>query len=305
MSLLREIQEAIVEQSAELGPILLKLRLLADRLGSHELEEWVKYESEGYPADVDVPEYRQIEIAYTGNFHNVAWKISNQPIPSYLIEKHCGKSWTTYRVRESIAAIDEMTKKTQNGGKLGIDASNLILMLQGKIYQGMNCTSVEATFSEVALGEIRNAVRTRILELTMSLEKQVPGASEVSISKPLKSDSGAADKIEQVFHTTVYGTNQMVANTGSNANISLNNASGDINGLINELIESGIPKEHAIEFSDLLSSEQPLKDQPFGKRTLDWLCKKLPEIAKGTWGIATSVATAILEEAAKKYYGLN
>ncbi len=41
MSLLQQIQESIVEEGADLGSILLKLRLLSARLGSDILEEWV------------------------------------------------------------------------------------------------------------------------------------------------------------------------------------------------------------------------------------------------------------------------
>lgn len=54
MSLLQQIQESVVEEGADLGSILLKLRLLAARLGSDLLEEWVKYESEGYPSDAEI-----------------------------------------------------------------------------------------------------------------------------------------------------------------------------------------------------------------------------------------------------------
>jgi hypothetical protein len=47
MSLLQEIQESVIQEGTEIGPVLLKLRLLAARLGSAELGEWVEYESEG------------------------------------------------------------------------------------------------------------------------------------------------------------------------------------------------------------------------------------------------------------------
>ena len=144
MSLLCEIQKDILVPEKGLGPILLKLRLLADRLGSEQLEEWVKFESEGYPREVDVPEYRIIELSYTGNFHNTAWQMNNQPIPPYLIKKYCGESWTSYKVRESISSIEGMRKKFEAGQQFGVDASNLILMLEGKICPGMHCSSIDA-----------------------------------------------------------------------------------------------------------------------------------------------------------------
>jgi hypothetical protein len=47
MSLLHDIQSAVLEEGADLGPILLKLRLLAALLGSQPLADWVRHESEG------------------------------------------------------------------------------------------------------------------------------------------------------------------------------------------------------------------------------------------------------------------
>jgi AbiTii-like protein len=50
MSLLREIQAAVIQEDTEIGPILLKLRLLASRLGSAPLEEWVKHDQKATQA---------------------------------------------------------------------------------------------------------------------------------------------------------------------------------------------------------------------------------------------------------------
>jgi len=72
MSLLCEIQEDILVPEKGLGPILLKLRLLADRLGSEQLEEWVKFESEGYISHQDQVsdlKFTQPERRNTGSQH--------------------------------------------------------------------------------------------------------------------------------------------------------------------------------------------------------------------------------------------
>ena len=68
MTLLQEIQAALLDPKSSIGPILLKLRYIADRLGSDILEEWVKYETEGYPEGVEVPDYRQAHVTYRGTF---------------------------------------------------------------------------------------------------------------------------------------------------------------------------------------------------------------------------------------------
>jgi hypothetical protein len=73
------------------------------------------------------------------------------PIPSYLIEKFAGKQWTEYKVRESIAGVQEMV---ESGKDLGLNASNLILALQGKVYEDWACTDVSADILLVAMGVI-------------------------------------------------------------------------------------------------------------------------------------------------------
>jgi len=304
MSLLHEIQEAIVDPQADLGPILLKLRLLADRLGSDQLEAWVNLESEGYPANADIPEYRQVEVSYSGNFQNSAWQATDHPIPPHLIEHFAGKQWIKVDMRESIAAIDELLSK--KGGRIIIDSANLVLLLQDKVFPEMNCTSVTGVISGTSVREIQNTVRNRILELTMKLEKEVPSAAAVTIGKPMKAESGADAKIAEVVHMTVHGSNTMIANTGSHTKISVKNTVGDVDGMVSELINAGIPQAAAEEFSHLVVNEKPDgPEKPFGKKVTEWLSKKLPIIAEGTWGAGISVVTGVLEEAAKRYYGLD
>jgi AbiTii-like protein len=47
MGPLAEIQAAVVEGQSDIAPILLKLRLLAARLGSQPLADWVKHKERG------------------------------------------------------------------------------------------------------------------------------------------------------------------------------------------------------------------------------------------------------------------
>src|SRR5688572_7880440 len=99
MSILREIQAELLSDKAELSTILLKMRFLASRLGSEPLEDWVRFESEGYPPDVELPQYRIVGVSYKGTWsgpYNSG--INNAPIPGYLIEKYASKAWTHYKV---------------------------------------------------------------------------------------------------------------------------------------------------------------------------------------------------------------
>ena len=141
MSLLREIQASVMQEAdIDVGRVLLKLRFLASHLGSDLLEEWIKYELDGYPEGIPVPNYRKMRVSYTGMFTNPnGGSLDNVPIPPALIKKYAGERWVTYEMREGIAEIDDLVRSGKNakGGALQIEVSDLILLLQGKIYEAI------------------------------------------------------------------------------------------------------------------------------------------------------------------------
>lgn len=305
MSLLQQIQESVIQEGSDLGSILLKVRLLAARLGSNLLEEWVKFESEGYPTGSEVPSYRVTGVTYRGTFTGAfGASISNAQIPSYIIEQHAGLSWTKYEIRESIAAVDEMVKNSRDGGSFGIDASNLILQLQGKVYQGYGCNDVSATISPAALYEIQQTVRSRILELTIELEKSVPEAKDITFGKSVENHE-EKDQIQQISQQIIYGNVSTAVTGGAGASISIEVNERDNASLIESLVHEGIPKADASELAQIMEAEQPLSpEEPFGSKAKSWIANNLSKAAEGTWGVGISVATKVLTEAAMKYYGL-
>lgn len=305
MSLLHQIQETVVQEGAELGSVLLKLRLLASRLGSDVLEEWVKHESEGYPKDVEVPPYRIVGMSYKGTFSGPFGSgIKNAPIPTYLVEKHAGEGWTKYEVGESIDGVEELLKMSAERGALGIDASNLILLLQGKVYEDYACNDISASISRTAIAEIQQSVRSRILELTLELEKSIPAAALVSFGAPQNTDTNP-EKVQQISQQIIYGNVTTAVAGSSGTQIAVGIGVRDNNSFIDYLVESGIPRDDASELAEIVQSEEPTSpEEPFGEKAESWLGSNLKKAAEGTWNVGISVATKVLTEAALKYYGL-
>jgi hypothetical protein len=306
MSLLHDIQSAVLGENADLGPILLKLRLLAARLGSQPLAEWVKHESEGYPTGADIPDYRILSVSYTANFSGPFGSgIQNAPISPYLIEKFAGKQWVRYEMRDSIAAVDDLLATSTKGGSLGINAANLILLLQGKVYPDYACNSVSGTISRSALAAIRHSVRSRVLELTIEFEKSIPEASDVSIgpSDTLASQNAAA--ATQIAQQIIYGNYTSVSAVGEGARIVVAVAERDVQGLAKFLANAGLSDDDAKELALLASSEEPEnKAEPMGPKVSTWLVENMKKATNGTWKVGVAVATDLIKEALLKYYGL-
>ena len=304
LSLLYQIQESVVQEKCDLCSILLKLRLLAARLGSDLLEEWVKYESEGYPNDIEVPSYRVVGLSYFGTFVGPSGiVIKNTPIPLMSIKKHAGERWINHKIRQSIAVLEDLIKSDEDGNStIGINASNLIILLHGKVYPQLACTSVSASISCSEIIEIRHTVRNKILELTIEFEKKVPGAKDVTFG-----DAGQVkntDKVPQISKQIIYG-NVNTAIIGNNSNLTFSIIERDTTSLIEYLIKSGIPEADAIEVAGIMEKEEPTSaEEPFGEKAKKWLGENLKKATQGVWKIGISMATKILTEAALKYYGL-
>ena len=306
MNLLHDIQAAVLREDADLGPILLKLRLLAARLGSQPLAEWVKHESEGYPKHSGIPDYRILSVSYVANFSGPFGSgIQNAPISPYLIEKFAGKQWVRYEMRDSIAAVDDLLTTSTKGGSLGIDAANLIHLLQGKVYPDYACNSVTGTISRSALAAIRHSVRSRVLELTIELDKSIPEASAVALGPPTASAPQSAAAATQIAQQIIYGNYTSVSAVGDGARIAMAIAERDLKDLAKFLAEAGLPDDDARELAQLASTEEPVsKAEPMGPKVRGWLVDNMKKAANGTWKMGLAVATDVIKEALLKFYGL-
>ena len=307
MGLLHEIQESVVQDGSQLGPVLLKLQLLAARLGSEPLEKWVTYESEGYPSDVPVPSYRQVGVSYRGTFIGPFGRtLESVQIPGYLIEKFAGTQWVTHEVRDGIATVDELVRSSaQAPGNVGIDASNLILLLQGKVYEGFACAGVRGTIAAAALTNLQHAVRSRILELTLQLEKAIPEAGAITFGSPQSEEKSRSQEATRIYQQVVYGNLTAISSSGAGSQINVSNAQGDQAGLLEYLVRAGVPVTDASEFAGLVAAEEPSgPGDVLGAEAKAWLLKNLKKAADGTWKIGMAALMTAVTEAVLRYYGL-
>lgn len=306
MGLLSEIQASLLDEGANLGRTLLKIKFLASRIGSDVLEDWVGHEIEGYPKDVPVPEYRKTGLIYTCSLANVAYIRHTAPIPPFLISKHAADHWLSHEFREGMDIIDDTVARADGNTQYSVDASNLMLALQGKIYEGHSILSINGTFDLRAFVRVQSAVRAKLLDLTIRLEKDVPASKEITMTEkanalPAEAVAAANTATASVIYN-VNGPMTQITNSGQAGAITLNIAGGDIESLISDLVASGIPKEDAKELAEIMKDEKPESaQQPFGKRALQWMGDK----AGKAWNLVGPVGTTLLSKAALKYYGLD
>ena len=305
MALIHDLQAELLNEDKSGGFVLLKLKFLASKLGADVLDDWVQHEIEGYPSDISVPEYRNTAITYTGTFADIAKQLNNIPIPSYLIEEYAGDQWTKYDIRSSLSLIDQQMKE-KGDSKFGIDASNLALLLHGKIYGGMAIIKITSNIDIGSFLNIQHTVRARALDFVLKLEKEVPSVADIEVGGEVTNVS-AAD-IATVTHLTqqdIHGGVTNITATGDIIALLVSVAKGDAAGVVEALQSEGLPVAEANELAAIVEAEEPGNPaDPMGSGAKDWLQDRLKKGTAEAWSIGKPVLQKLITEAIKQYYGL-
>ena len=82
---------------------------------SEPLENWLLWESNGYPENVEVPDYRMWELQLKGHFFGPFGSgIQNAPIPLVCVPEGVRGSYERYECRQSVASIEATVKLTSS-----------------------------------------------------------------------------------------------------------------------------------------------------------------------------------------------
>lgn len=302
MSLLDDIQMAAVDANSDLGTLLRKCKVLAARLGSVPLENWLLWESNGYPPDVEVPDYRIWSLVLKGHFAGpFGSSLQNVSIPLVYIPEKTRKHYERYECRQSIASI-EATLRESDEGTVGLSTGNLTLLLGANVYQDQNCIQAWAEFSTIHLVELLNAVRNRILDFVLAISKEAPTTGE-SVGKAATAIQ--PERVTQIFNTTVFGGSASLVGTALDSSIAFNIATNDFASLADTLRQQGVFDDDIKELQEAVGSDdKPVDRRKFGPKVASWIAKMMQKAADGSWGIGISAAGNLLAQAIAKYYGL-
>ena len=300
MGILETIQAEIVDDNNSIASTLLKLRLLAAKLGSDEFAEWIKNEAEGYSQDADIPTYRVAPISFSGTFRGPFGDgIANASIPSLLIKQIAGEDWITKKFQESAAAVEKMANEKDG---IHLDLSNLIFILRGKVYPDFEPTQIVGFVSQTLLIQMSNAIRTKLLEITIEIANKIPNAEGVELT----SIQHNPEVTTQIFHQTIHGSMTNIQSSGPKAIIQVTIAKHDPKSLKNGLLEFGLSDEDSNELAELISKQEPekQKDDGLNDGARKWLADRITNgFDAGVKGGIVAL-TQFVQEAAMQYWGL-
>ncbi|ANM04132.1 hypothetical protein AMC78_CH02039 [Rhizobium phaseoli] len=302
MGLLADIQSDAVSDNANVATLLRKCMLLAHQLDSELLEDWVRYELKGYPENAEVPDYREMGLNFKISASNRAWQATNQPVPQLLVNQAVGNDqFHIFKCRQAVGTID-VDKIKGSDNKLTINLDNYALILHGKVYD--ESYSIQRFWAEVpssgVIGII-DAVKNRVLEFTLALQKRYPSAGEVDGMKT--SEPAVQQAISQIFHTTING-NAGVIGTANNSTVNVTVNKGNMQDLRNQLAQHGVEEDDLIELEAAVNAEGTIEgNKTFGPKVTKWVGKMLGKAASGAWSAGLGAGGALLERALLGYYG--
>jgi len=303
MGLLHDIQANLLSENTKISPILLKLRFLADRLGSNVLEDWVRLEADGYPDPAMVPDYRKTGISYKGTFSDGYRTLNGISIPLHLIEQHANEKWISYGISDPLPSIEAMIEKSDKSSGYGIDASNLKLLLEGKIYPGYGILELEALIDVGAFVRIVSVVRSKLLDFALELERKVPISASIVVGAAAEVTSVDTDRVtsitQNIFNASVH--NIMTAGTASPINVTV--VQGDVASLQKALSALGLSVADAKELALIAAEEKPMdSNKAFGVKAAKWVGSRLSEGVDGVLKIGGKVLEADIAKLFQQFY---
>ena len=183
-----------------------------------------------------------------------------------------------------------------------INTGDLALALGQKVYQGQNCIQAWAECGEGHLVEVLNSVRNRILDFTLAIQKEAPGAGE---TVPGSSGDIKTERVSQIFYTTVYGGAANLVGAANDSTITFNISTQDFQSLERVLEQNGVKKPDLLELKGTLESESVKNpSEGFGPKVSMWIAKMMQKAADGSWQIGLGAAGNLLARAIAKYYGV-
>lgn len=283
--------------------LLRQVKVLASRMGVQDLEAWVDHELRGYPDDAELPDYRgpfgaQVLGSFNGPFGS---SISNAPIPSSVFPKEL-RDGHLFRLsfREPLAQIEELARSSSEKPLHAPWPANMIaytnlLVHRGEItglYDGMGLVQADRIVGVQQFTGMVDAVRTRVLELALALERVAPDAGERDAPRPDQ------QTIQNIVTNVYGGANIAVASTNVEQSITLP-AQGDLSGLL------GFLRANGFDDQDIEALQQAIEEdgdprQGIGERTQAWLGR----MAVGASKAAASGLGALAAKAIASFFGL-
>ena len=297
--MLDDILTAAIDEKVAVSALLMKCRLLAHRLDHDDFKQWVVWELEGYPEGVSVPDYRKVATNLKMDLRTFGGIYNNYPVPAEAIPEKILNDLKEINFRAEISSLEKMSTDSKGSALRAPwgDMAHTFQRLNQLAAIGKLNGEVLDLWQEFSPGQIAgicDAVRGRVLDFTVEIQKKLPNAGEMSGDSPAAADRERV--ANQVFNTTVNkGGSVNMMGTAIDSTV-INITAGDFDGLSQVLADRGLSPENIETLKEALDAD----NDGFGSNVKKWLGKMTEMAAEGA--LKTSVDSVM--EAVKQYCGL-
>jgi hypothetical protein len=296
LELLRKIQDGAVSSSVPVSELLRRCQVLAVRIGLSELGEWVRYELNGYPPEVELPAYRVLYGVAKGHFLGPFGSgLRNATLPASNLPAEYRDWGRKAFIRQPIVALEEVATGKDKGPVHIPWPGDLVARVQDRFMQHMTLAQAWLDLARSDFVSAVESVRNRVLSFALDAEQYVKDDTPPS-------DPARAAELSNVFHTHIYGSVGNLAQGSTNVTQTTGIPPGDLQRLLAELRSVGVPNDDVQELEKAVQEDGTPPKGKLGPRVAKWLGGMLSKAVSGTWSVATSTATEVLPKLIERYY---
>lgn len=182
----------IVTDQIRVDEGLFRLSIITTELKNSDLNNWIKYELEGYPKKAELPRYREnmsVKTTYSGI--NGSFKVDNAPLTIGMIPKELRPFFFEIDYRENITISEEILRNENN---VSFDHSGTAPLIYD--YCGVQCYQITTTISKISIRTVVNSTKRRLVEVLQKLESEygILDSFDIEISKHTPEETNRINK---------------------------------------------------------------------------------------------------------------
>lgn len=302
MKLIEEIIEILSSEDGKLSTALLKTKVLLHKIGHKELVPWVSSELDGYKTGETVPEYRIIRTELKGNFANLAYQYTSHPIPTYHLSPDIRAKFETTKMVQALTVLEEFSISDERRVRSPWPAHTYAALGKG-LDPSFHISQAWSEIGSTSVMQIITIVRSRLLDFMLEISDELTDELNDIQAREKVSSLPIAD----IFRDTVNNGTITIAIGGNNAQATSNIGSkGDFEALAKILSENNVSSVDIKSLEQAVSDDKEVVDhgkETYGPKVQGWLKSMLSKAVDAAWKIEISVASSVLTEGLKRFYG--
>lgn len=311
---LSDVIDAATGGTVAVADLLRMTKVLAARMNTPPLLDWVDHELAGYPRDAALPEYRGpfpvgVTSEWSGPFSSV---LHNVPIPPSAVPQELRDAGAfVIEWRESVSEVQRLSQvdeplhfpwPTDVVGRLNQQMRRGDLKALQGIAPMHGIVRARRLVSPATASAVLDNVRTRVLSLALDLEKVMPDAGEPGATL---TDPAAVASVINV----IYGHGNTLAIDSPGAVQMPAIAAGDLAGLLDALAQLGCDPEDLDELGQAIradDAEEPEAEEQRGPgpRVKTFMGKAALGGLKTAGQAGLQEGAKLLGECVRAYYGI-